>query len=147
MKRHDLRHPIGKYMTPSPHSIGRDQTLSTALALMRRYDVRHLPVLDGGRIAGVLSQRDVLFVEALRDVDPAMVKVEEAMSPNVYAVGLETPLVEVLAEMADHKYGCVFVVEATRVAGVFTTVDALRVLVAALRATESGRDMASVRAP
>ncbi|HXN34504.1 MAG TPA: CBS domain-containing protein [Polyangiaceae bacterium] len=138
MKRSELRIPIGDVMTASPHSIGREQTLATALALMRRYDIRHLPVLDGGRIAGLLSQRDVLFVETLRDVDPSQVAVEEAMSTDVYTVAPETPLVEVVADMADHKYGCVVVVEGARIAGIFTTVDALRVLVTALRAAERG---------
>ena len=127
-------------MTASPHSIGREQTLSTAVAVMRRFGVRHLPVLERGRIAGLLSQRDVLFVEALRDVDPSKVPVEEAMSTDVYAVGPETPLVDVVADMADYKYGCVIVVAAARVAGMaFTTVDALRALATALRAAESGQ--------
>ena len=139
MKRSSLRLPIGDFMTASPHSIGREQTLSTALALMNRYDVRHLPVLDGGRVAGLLSQRDVLFVETLRDVDPSKVAVEEAMSTEVYAVDPQTPLVEVVAEMAEHKYGCVVVVRGTQVAGIFTTVDALRALVTMLRTRESGQ--------
>ena len=146
MKQRDLRQPIGDFMTVSPHSIGRDQTLSTALTLMRRFGVRHLPVLHGGRIAGLLSQRDVLLVETLDDVDPSKVLVEEAMSTDVYAVGRETPLVEVIAEMADHKYGCVVVVEATHVVGIFTTVDALHALVTALRKSDSGQAIASVRA-
>ncbi len=106
---------------------------------MRRFGARHLPVLERGRIAGLLSQRDVLFVEALRDVNPSKVPVEEAMSTDVYAVGPETPLVDVVADMADYKYGCVIVVAAARVAGIFTTVDALRALATALRAAESGQ--------
>ncbi len=131
-------------MTASPHSIGRDETLATALVLMHRHDIRHLPVLDGGRIAGLLSQRDVLLVETLRDVDPSNVAVEEAMSADVYAVGPQTPLVEVVSEMADHKYGCVVVVEGTRIVGILTTCDALRALVTVVRDTEN-RQATSVR--
>jgi acetoin utilization protein AcuB len=132
MKRDNMRHPIARFMTLSPHSIGRDQTLSTALAVMHRHDVRHLPVLEGGLIVGLLSQRDILFVETLRDVDPSNVPVEEAMSPDVYAVSPEAPLAEVVADMAEHKYGCVIVVDRKHVVGIFTTVDALRVLVSLL---------------
>jgi acetoin utilization protein AcuB len=106
---------------------------------MHRYDIRHLPVLEGGRIAGLLSQRDVLFVETLRNVDPAKVAVEEAMTTDVYAVSPRTPLVEVVADMAEHKYGCVVVVEGAQVAGIFTTVDALRALVSVLRSTDGGQ--------
>jgi acetoin utilization protein AcuB len=142
MKRQHMHQPIREFMTPSPHSIGRDQTLANALTVMRRFDVRHLPVLQAGRIVGVLTQRDVLFVETLRDVDPSKVTVEEAMSPDVYAVDPDTPLAEVAADMAEHKYGCVVVVNGSRVAGIFTTVDALRVLESILRGTDVGQTVA-----
>jgi acetoin utilization protein AcuB len=145
MTRHELHCPIRDFMTPSPHSIGRSQSLSTALDRMRAHDVRHLPVLDGGRIVGVLSQRDVLFVETLRDVDPSTVRVEEAMSTEVYAVAPDVPLAEVAAEMAQHKYGCVAVVDHGHVAGIFTSVDALRALVVLLGPSGDGRAVASAR--
>src|SRR5579863_1999586 len=122
-------HVIGAYMSPSPHSVGRDQPLSVAHERMRSHGVRHLPVLDGGKLAGILSQRDALLVETLRDVDPATTPVEEAMSTDVYVVSPNTPLEEVAGAMADHKYGCAVVVDDDRVVGIFTTVDALRALV------------------
>jgi acetoin utilization protein AcuB len=117
-------------MTSAPHSIGRDQTLSRAQERMRELGVRHLPVLEGGKLVGVLSQRDALFVETLRDVDPAQVLVEEAMTSDVYVARPETPLAEVAAAMAEHKYGCVVVMTGARLTGIFTTVDALRALIA-----------------
>jgi acetoin utilization protein AcuB len=98
---------------------------------MRSYGIRHLPVLDGGKLAGVLSQRDALLVETLRDVDPANTPVEDAMSTDVYVVGPDTPLHEVATAMIEHKYGCAVVVEGNRVVGIFTTIDALRALVQA----------------
>jgi acetoin utilization protein AcuB len=120
---------IENFMTPAPHSIGRDQPLALAHERMRQYGVRHLPVLDGGRLAGVLSQRDVLLVETLRDVDPTKVPVEDAMSTDLYVVSPQTPLFEVAAQMADHKYGCAVVMDGHSLRGIFTTVDALRTLV------------------
>lgn len=116
-------------MTPAPHSVGRDQPLSLAHERMRSCGVRHLPVLEGGKLAGILSQRDALLVETLRDVDPATTAVEEAMTTDVYVVAPDTPLEEVAGAMADHKYGCALVVDEDRVVGIFTTVDALRALV------------------
>jgi acetoin utilization protein AcuB len=86
-------------------------------------------VLEGGKLAGILSQRDALLVETLRDVDPATTAVEEAMTTDVYVVAPDTPLEEVAGAMADHKYGCAVVVDEDRVVGIFTTVDALRALV------------------
>jgi acetoin utilization protein AcuB len=122
-------HVIGAFMTPTPHSVGRDQPLSLAHERMRTYGVRHLPVLEGGKLAGILSQRDALLVETLREVDPATTPVEDAMSTDVYVVAPDTPLKEVAGAMADHKYGCAVVVDGNRVVGIFTTVDALRALV------------------
>jgi acetoin utilization protein AcuB len=124
-----LRHPVRNFMTPAPHSIGHDQSLSLAHERMRGWGVRHLPVLEGGKLVGLLSQRDALFVETLRDVDPAEVSVEEAMSADVYLVSPETALLEVATAMAEHKYGCAVIMEGTRLAGIFTTVDALRALI------------------
>jgi acetoin utilization protein AcuB len=96
--------------------------------------VRHLPVLDGGKLAGILSQRDLFFVETLRDVDPAKVPVEDAMTRDVYVVPPERPLGEVAAMMVERKYGCAVVVRGAKVVGIFTTNDALRVLAGIVQA-------------
>lgn len=117
---------VERYMTASPHSIGKDQFLVHAHELMRNHAIRHLPVLDGGRLVGVLSDRDLHLIETLRDVTPDKVTVEEAMTPVVYSVAPRAPLHEVVREMAAHKYGCAVVVDDREVVGIFTTIDALR---------------------
>ncbi len=126
---------VRDFMTAMPYTIGRKQTLAVAQEKMRAGGVRHLPVLDGGRLAGVISQRDAYFIETLSGVTPETLAVEEAMSTEVYTVRPETPLLEVATAMADHKYGCAIVTQDNRVVGVFTTVDALRALVASNAAT------------
>jgi acetoin utilization protein AcuB len=123
---------VGDYMSKSPHSIGLEQTLEHAHHLMREHHIRHLPVLSGGRLAGILSDRDLAFIEALRDVDPRKVKVEEAMTSLPYAVTPDTPLARVARDMAEHRYGSAVVMEGSHVVGVFTTTDALRALADAL---------------
>jgi acetoin utilization protein AcuB len=119
---------IAKYMTPAPHSIGPDQPLSVAHKMMREHHFRHLPVLQAGRLVGILTDRDLHLIETLRDVDPTKVTVEEAMSQGPYAVSPEAKLDEVTAEMAEHKYGCAVIMQNEKVVGVFTTVDACRAL-------------------
>ncbi len=116
---------IDRYMTASPHSVGVEQPLSHAHKLMREHHIRHLPVLRGGRLVGVLTDRDLHIIETLRDVAPDKVTVEEAMTPAVYTVKPSAPLDEVVREMAQHKYGCAMVSDNGKVVGVFTTVDAL----------------------
>ncbi|MFO0713399.1 MAG: CBS domain-containing protein [Sandaracinus sp.] len=114
---------IQKYMTTAPHSIGTEQTLAHAHEVLRSHHIRHLPVLQGGKLVGMLTQRDLALVETLKDVDPNSVKVEDAMSGEVYTVSPDAPLDEVVQEMAEKKYGSAVVVSNHKVVGIFTTVD------------------------
>jgi len=115
-------------MTPAPHTIGRTRSLAAARQMMLEHRVRHLPVLDGGRIAGLLSERDLLLVEALPGVNPTDVRVEEAMVENVFTVAPDAPVGEVVETMIERKLGSAVVSEGERVVGVFTTIDALQAL-------------------
>jgi acetoin utilization protein AcuB len=123
---------VADYMTRSPHSIGFDQRVSKAQELMSQHRIRHLPVLSGGKLVGVLSERDIAFIEGLRDVDPQALRVEEAMTPIPYATTPDKPLAKVAREMFEHRYGSAVVIEDGHVIGVFTTTDALRALCDAL---------------
>lgn len=125
--------PVQKYMSTSPFSIGRDQTLERAHEMLREHNIRHLPVLEGGRLVGMVTMRDLNLVETLRDVDPKEVTVEDAMSTSVYSVGPDAPLDEVAAEMAEHKYGSAVVMQNTKIVGILTTVDICRALSELLR--------------
>ncbi len=112
-------------MTPHPKTIGAEQTLATAKKVMSELGVRHLPVLHGGRIEGIVSSRDIALVERLPGVDSAKLEVAEAMSMEPYVVAPDTPLKHVAREMAEHKYGAVVVMDGPEVVGIFTTTDAL----------------------
>lgn len=119
---------IADVMTLAPYTIGRDQPVSLARGLFREHRIRHLPVLDGGQLVGVVSERDIAFVEALRDIDPMTLVVEDAMSLEAYVVTPDALLAEVASHMAEHALGSAIVATAGTVVGVFTTVDALRSL-------------------
>jgi acetoin utilization protein AcuB len=125
----DKSAPISEYMTPMPHTVGSEQTIKFAQHLMLKHAIRHLPVLHGGELHGVVSDRDLGIVASLNEVDPDSTTVEEAMTQETYTVSKETPLFDVLQEMLDHKYGSAIVVEGMRIVGIFTTYDALRLLV------------------
>jgi acetoin utilization protein AcuB len=120
---------IERFMTRSPQTIGQEQTLAAAHRLMNEHRIRHLPVLEGGKLVGLLSQRDLHLIETLRDVDPEEVKVSEAMNAEAFTVGPRASVRKVVAEMAEHKYGSAVVMEKDSVVGVFTTVDALKALI------------------
>lgn len=124
---------IQKYMTMAPHSIGSDQTIATASLMMHDHRIRHLPVLRGGRLLGILTDRDIKLIETFQDVDPTKILVEEAMTELPYSVSPEAPLDEVVETMAANKYGSAVVMQNQKVVGIFTTVDACAALSELLR--------------
>lgn len=128
---------IGAYMTPSPHTIGARQSLATAHRLMTAHNIRHLPVLDRGQLVGIVSDRDLRFVESIKGVDRDTVAVEEGMTADPFTATRETPLREVVEAMAAHKYGAVVVMDGSLAIGIFTTHDVARLLAMILaQATE-----------
>lgn len=117
---------VDLYMTPSPITIGHSEPLGAAHRAMRAHSVRHLPVMDGETLVGLLSLRDLHLFELLDDMNLNDVPVREAMSEDVYAVAPGASVREVAAHMAQHKLGSAVVIEAGRVVGIFTAVDGLR---------------------
>jgi acetoin utilization protein AcuB len=119
---------ISKYMTTTPHTVESSITLAAASKLMQAHGIRHLPVMTGEVLLGVITDRDIKFAESFSIVDPESVTVYGAMNEELYSVSPETPLDEVVATMAEKKYGSAIVVQNKHVVGVFTTVDACRAL-------------------
>ena len=118
---------ISKYMTPMPHTIGRDISLKTAFAMMREYGIRHLPVQEAGTLVGVISDRDAKLASSFKGSSDFTV--DDVMVEEPYTVEPETPLAEVVKEMAAHKYGCAMIRQRNgKIVGIFTATDALRVL-------------------
>lgn len=118
---------IQKYMTSMPHTIGKDIPLKTALNMMRDNRIRHLPVEAGGKLVGVLTDRDLKLATSFAGAQE--LKVEEVMTPDPYTVAPDAPMDHVALEMAEHKYGCAIVQQSNgKVVGIFTATDGLRVL-------------------
>jgi len=128
-RRMDQNAPIADYMTPLPHTVGSEQTITFAQEMMQKYGIRHLPVLHGGELNGIVSDRDLGMIAGLNEVNPDATTVEEAMTQEAYTVARETPLIDVLKQMLENKYGSVVVVEGTKIIGIFTTHDSLKLLV------------------
>jgi acetoin utilization protein AcuB len=119
---------VKEFMTASPLTIAPTESLAAAHKIMREHQVRHLPVLNRGRVVGIVSQRDLFLVESLPDAKPAEVQVDEAMVEDPFTVPPDAPIGEVVEQMIENKLGSAIVCEGDRVLGVFTTIDALRAL-------------------
>lgn len=117
---------IQKYMSYLPKSIGSDQTIASANEFMRKLHLRHLPVLKGGKVIGVITDRDINLVMGFKDADPELMRVEDAYSSEPYITSPNAPLNEVTAHMAEKKYGCALVVDNNKLVGIFTAIDACK---------------------
>ena len=131
---------VAQYMSAGPHTIGREQSLAAAKQLMQKSHVRHLPVLHGGQLVGVISERELDVIGALPG--SKQLSVEDAMVPDVYVTSQDTELATVVSDMARLKVGSAIVVKGDDVVGVFTAVDGLRALAELLRPPAEARPAA-----
>ena len=112
-----------------------DEELSLASDIMNLARIRHLPIVEGERLVGIISQRD-LFRASLASVmgfDYAetrdhlkSVSIREAMVKEVITVQPDTDIGEAGKIMLDRKFGCLPVVEGDRLVGMVTETDMLR---------------------
>ncbi|MFP3870404.1 MAG: CBS domain-containing protein [Syntrophobacteria bacterium] len=112
-----------------------DEELSLASDIMNLGRIRHLPIMEGEILVGIISQRD-LFRASLASVmgyDYAAtrdylkrVAIREAMVKEVITIGPDTEIREAGRIMLERKIGCLPVVEDDRLVGMVTETDILR---------------------
>lgn len=129
---------VRNVMTPWPYSIDLDAPLSDARQLMRKYEIRHLPVTRDDAVVGIVTDRDIKLILGPDFDYPA---IRELRVRDIYAepyvVNEDTPLNEVLREMVRRHIGSAIVTESGRLSGIFTAFDACRALADTL--SETGR--------
>ncbi len=114
-------------MSREPYWVASTDSLERVKQLMHDHEIRHLPVLDSGRLVGIISRRDVEVVEAVPGTTLARVTVGRVMGPPLDAWA-ETPIDQVSTLMAERKRDCVVIQGGHGVEGVFTATDALLAL-------------------
>lgn len=120
-------------MTTSPICVTIRTRLGEAIEVMHENDVRHLPVLDGERLVGILSDRDLraLWDPALdvRVGDGRVYdrRVSDFMSSDLITVAEEDEIDAIIDAFVDHKVGAVPVVDADgTLAGIISYLDILQ---------------------
>jgi acetoin utilization protein AcuB len=119
---------IQQFMTPNPITIERHQPLSAARKLMQDKNIRHLPVVQNGKLVGLISNRDLQFIETLGTLDIETSLVEDAMLFDPLHFGPDATLREVAQSMVASKAGSAVIIKQESVIGIFTNVDALHAL-------------------
>lgn len=119
---------IKDQMTAFPHTINAEKNLKFAENKMKELSVRHLPVLKAGKLIGIISERDIQFVESFEKLDLSEILVEEAFTNEPFCVESTEELSKVCAEMAERKIGSAMVTQDGQLVGIFTWIDALKYL-------------------
>lgn len=120
-------------------TLGQRQSLSLAGELMSMRHVRHIPVVDDDEhLVGLVTHRDLLSAQhsALSGASPLELKVAVAdiMREDIWTITPEARLVDAAQTLADHRFGCLPVVEDGRLVGILTEADLLTLLVDRLAA-------------
>jgi acetoin utilization protein AcuB len=132
MTAHDL-------MTPNPSTVTAQSTIAEAWDLMREFDARHLPVVDGEILIGMLSDRDLggldvgrlLTEEGAEAVRRRLARpVVQLMSDDVIAAEPETDVNDLVTLFLEHKVGAIPIVlpDTRRIVGIVSYIDVLRAL-------------------
>ena len=119
---------VQRFMSTNPFTINGELTLLQAKNFMVEHKIRHLPVLEKGNIVGIISEKDIDFIQSFDGVDLKAEVITSAMSNDPYIVNTDSHLDEVCNYMASHKIGSVLVQDNKKLVGIFTWVDALKAM-------------------
>jgi CBS domain-containing protein len=110
-------------------SIGPDATVFEALQLMADKDVGALVVLDGGRLAGILSERDYARKVILRGRSSRETPVREIMTERVYTIHPEESVEACMALMTDRRVRHLPVVDGEELLGLISIGDVVKCII------------------
>jgi acetoin utilization protein AcuB len=129
---------VREKMSRNVITITPDQSLRMARERMYEHGIRRLPVVRNGKLVGIVTDRDVRQAWASQATSLSThellylldrVTVQEVMTPKVFTVTSETPLVEAARLMHDGKIGGLPVVEGGAVVGIITETDLLEAFI------------------
>ena len=123
---------VGERMSRPVISLTRDMPIHDALALFKKEHIRRAPVLQDGKLIGIISDKDLLNASPSQVTSLSVwemnymlskITVKEVMTRKVLTVQTDTPIEEAARLMADNKIGGVPVMKANKVVGIITETD------------------------
>lgn len=117
------------------HSITPDARVIEALKLMAEKEVGALVVLDGARLAGIISERDYARKVILQGKSSHDITVREIMTGKVITVGFDCTVEECMALMTDRRIRHLPVMDGERLAGLLSIGDLVKEVIADQQAT------------
>lgn len=131
--------PVSSIMTKEVIKLNLTDDLTKAEKLFKKYHIRHVPVVKGNKIVGMLSYTDLLrisFADAVdddeMDIDVTvynMFSVEQVMARNLVKVSPDTTIREVAEILSTKEFHALPVVEDELLVGIVTTTDLIKYLI------------------
>jgi CBS domain-containing protein len=94
---------IRELMTTDPTTVDPSTSVVEAAKIMQREDVGPVPIVEGDRLAGIVTDRDIAVRVVAEGKDPQSTTVGEIMSRDLVTIDPEQPLDEALRLMAAHQ--------------------------------------------
>lgn len=121
------KHRIRDLMTESPRTVSSDATVVEAARVMRDDDFGLMPVVEGDRLVGTVTDRDIAIRVVAEERDPSSTTVREIASADLVTIDPEQELSEALRLMAQHQVRRLPVVEEDgRLVGIVAQADVAR---------------------
>jgi len=128
---------VRDYMTRPVIAIGRDTEFHAAFDLMRHHNIHHLPVVEAGRVVGIVAERDLLLAAA--NFGPALVPVGEIMRAPVTCISQRASLRSAARMLVLRHIGSLPVVDSRKaLVGMITETDVFKVMAGMARPRKSG---------
>ena len=134
----NLSVPVEEFTTPNPVTATEDATVEQMNDLMNKNGIRHLPILRGRRVVGIVSDRDLRVALGLDAKEKEMIRAVDIMKNDPVTVNSLEPIRKVAFEMSKSKIGSVLVNDdKDHFLGIFTVTDALNALIEILEPEHS----------
>jgi CBS domain-containing protein len=118
---------IREAMTPNPKTVSTDQTVVDAARIMKQEDAGIVPIVDGQKLVGVITDRDITINVVAEGKDPQSTKVTEIASRDLVTIDPQQDLDEALRLMARHQVRRLPVVEEDgKLVGILAQADVAR---------------------
>lgn len=128
-------------MSKSVHTLNLTNSLEDAEKAFKEYNVRHLPVVSGEELIGMLSLTDlarISFVDSYGSVNEqentvdtavySMLKIEQVMAQKVETIDADATIRDVAEVLSGREYHALPVVEDNKLVGIVTTTDLIKYL-------------------